>query len=123
MKRCEIRTATEEDLRKFYNHLPPYATKAWVVEYDGMLASIAGVTYTPSTTICFSDIMPDVDAPDITVWRCTMKIWKLIKKLNKPLTAICTGEFLNSGPYLKRLGFEHVATIQDQEVYQWPAQK
>ena len=103
----------------FYNKLPHYSTRSWAFEYNGRLAAIAGVQYTPQNFMVFSDVMGGIEIPKMTMWRGALEVFGEIKKLNKPLTAICTGEFINSGNFLKRLGFELYSIQDGQEVYQW----
>jgi len=120
MKNYNVRTSSENDILSFFGVLPPYATKSWSIDYDGELAAIAGVQYTPTNVLVFSDIKKNLDVPNITIWRGTLEVFDKIKALNKPLVAVCTGEFLNSGAYLKRLGFNFFGYEDDMEVYQWP---
>ncbi len=118
MKKYSIRNATEGDLLEFFDRLPPFSTRSWAVDYDGELACVAGVQFTPQNVLVFSDIK-DIDVPKLTVWRATLEVFEKIKKLNLPLAAVCTGEFLNSGEYLKKLGFMFHSKNEGMEVYTW----
>ena len=118
MKRYNIRNATREDIIDVCGGAPPFSTRTWAVDYDGELAAVAGVQYTPRCVLVFSD-MKKIDVPNITIWRAALELFDKIKALNKPLNAVCTGEFINAGPFLKRLGFKQQDNIENMEVYSW----
>lgn len=122
MKRYKVRTATGEDFEAISGGRPPYATRAWAVDHDGEVSAIAGVHLTPGGVLIFSDLKDGLDVPKLTIWRATLEVFEKIKNLKMPMFAVCTGEFMNSGPFLERLGFESHGVMEGMEVYRWPQQ-
>jgi hypothetical protein len=119
MTKYNIRPATIEDIETVVGKRPPYSTRAWAVDIDDKVVCVSGVQFTPYNHIVFSDIIEYADIPKMTVWRATLDVWQKIRELDKDLVAYCTGEFLNSGPYLERLGFTRCNDIEEMEVYRW----
>jgi hypothetical protein len=118
-----IRFITESDIRHFFGMNTPNSLVGWAVDYHGKLAAIAGVIYTRPLPVVFSYIDPDVKAPDITVWRCAIKIWQNIKGLGHPsLYAVADDGLVTAPRFLTRLGFRLLENDARGEVYIWETQ-
>ena len=119
MRTYNIRPATQHDILEVYGHTIPNAHRAWAVDWEGKAACVAGVIFLNGNTMAFSSIIDGINPPAITIWRAAKELMDRIKSLGKPVTAICTGKFMNSGAFLERLGFNYKTTLSDGEVYQW----
>ena len=119
MKKYSIRTATVDDFMEFYGTVPPHASRAWVADYKGSTACIVGVEFQPDGAVVFSDIKEGLDVAKITIWRAVLEFSEKLKSLNKPLNAVCTGEFMNSPKMLEMLGFELVHAEEKGIIYLW----
>jgi hypothetical protein len=119
MKKYKIRTGTKEDIIALCGALPPYATRSWAAEVDGELAAVAGVQFTPTNAVVFSDINTELDLPKMTIWRGAVEMFNKIKELKRPLVAVCTDNYMNSPAFLERLGFEFHGNSEEGEVLTW----
>jgi len=122
MKRYKVRPATTEDIVNVVGENPPFAVRAWAVEYNDKVVSVAGVMFTRAGNIVFSDIVDADNIPNTVIWKATLDVWEKIQDTSKMLTAFCTGEYMNSGPYLERLGFRFIKKQDGMEVYRWQTQ-
>ena len=113
IKDVEIRVATVDDIKLFYPDLTPPKVTAWVALYKGDVVCLSGVIHEESRNVPFSDVKPN-NAPKLTVWRTVLALWGLIKDLGLPLE---TGTEGRCSPFLERLGFGHVATVDGWEMY------
>lgn len=117
----EIKIATAADIFSIYNAPLPYAGKAWCVWMDDKIVGIAGVYFQPKQAIMFSDMMIDgLNVPKKTIWRTVKSLWENIKGLGIPAVAVCSGEFMNSGAMLERLGFTYVGQDSNGIIYRSP---
>lgn len=119
MKKYSIRSATEEELTEFLGFLPGHLTRSWVAEYEGKIAALVTVEFRPGGALVFSDIKKGLNIPKMTIWRAALEFEEKVKSLSRPLTAICTGDFLNSPKMLRVMGFELSHISEGQEVYTW----
>jgi hypothetical protein len=117
----EIKIATAEDIFSIYGKPLPYAGKAWCAWLDGKIVGIAGIYFQPKQAIMFSDMMIDgMSVPKKAVWRTVKCLWANIMALGIPAVAVCSGEFINSGPMLERLGFVYVGRDSSGIIYRSP---
>jgi len=97
----------------FFGQLPPLTVRARVLEVDGKLAGIAGYWMAGDQAVVFSDIAEDVTIPKLRIMREGLAF---MKELDVP--ARCLADE-GSGAFLTRLGWEHIGTSDEGEVYQW----
>lgn len=111
MKNYSIRPASLKDIESFFGRKPDRTVKALVVEKDGELACIAGVTFGQGYVEAFSD-MRVKDVPKKTIWRYAKMLKAMIAELNLPCIAI------TSNPkFLEQLGFEPLGEFSGKQAY------
>lgn len=122
MDDIEIRPSTPDDVRSFFPTLKT-TVRAWSIWYKGELSCVAGVAFTPSLMLAFMQIKEGVEAPKMTIWRCTKIVWENIKSLGfKRLYAMANPKLWTAPQYLERLGFKHIESSARGEVYLWQIQ-
>jgi len=99
--RVTYRIATKEDIEAFTGGGVPYTLKALAFFYDGKPAGIGGYKIENGNFVVFSDILKDVDAPKLTIYRCALKIMELIRAKGLPMYVVADNPSL-----CKRMGFE-----------------
>lgn len=109
----EINPLTDEDAKAFYGKHPPKSIMAWSIRLNGEIAAISGVTVGRSSSEFFSDIKDGVDVPDITKWRVSKAIVRLVAE--KGFSPIATTAA--SDKYLLKLGFSYLGEYKNHGVY------
>lgn len=111
-----IRPAMAGDLPHFFEAPPQQTIRAWVVDYKGKPACLAGVCrLNRYTVLAFSEIAPGVDAPKLTVWRTALKLFEHIKNTGLDVIADPDCNIEGAARFLKRLGFHEVG----EGLYKW----
>lgn len=82
-----------------------------MLEGGGEVVGIAGYFLGHGHVVVFSDIREGI--PKMTIWREARALMSDVK-----LPAICIAEE-TSGPFLERLGWQHVGPSDQGEVYKW----
>ncbi len=119
--KAEIFIAKNEDIISIYGKPLPYSGKAWIVRIEEKIVGIAGIYYQPKQAIMFSDmILNGLSVPKKLIWRTVKQLWENIKALGVPAVAVCSGEFMNSGVMLERLGFVYVRQDENGIIYRSP---
>ena len=119
MKNYSIREATVEDYMVLYRKIPQHSSRAWVADYGGRVVCLVGVEFQPRGAFVFSDVVEDLDAPKLTIFRAAKEFMAKIEELNRPVTAVCDGTFFNSPKMLKMFGFKYVQNTDQGEVFTW----
>ena len=84
-----------------------------MLELDGKLQGIAGYWVVNGTAVVFSDTVPDAEIPRLRIWRESLAF---MKQLDMP--ARCLADE-TSGRFLARLGWEHLGSSDEGEIYEW----
>lgn len=101
-----IRPATSDDILLFNKEPFQQTVRAWVVEYKGDTACIAGVARIDARTLlAFSHLAEGVKVPDITVWRTALRLFGKIKNIGLPVIADPDKNIPGAPRFLERLGF------------------
>lgn len=105
-----IRPATAEDIMIFNGGEPYQETvRAWVVEYKGELACIAGVArLNTNVLLAFSKVKEGTEAPDITVYKTALQLFDKIKALGLDVVANPEENITGAPRFLKHLGFKSI---------------
>lgn len=88
------------------------SVRAWAWDVDGEVAAVAGYYLSNGQAVVFSDMI--ATAPKIRVWREAKAFMDLLK-----LPAVCRAS-TGSEQFLERLGWIHMQSTDDGEVYRWP---
>lgn len=95
-----IRAATRRDILDFYGTRLPGTVTAWVAEYKGESACLAGIYRTRgSIAIAFCELR-DTGAPKLLIYKTALKMFEKIKSAGEPMLA--TPE---NPRFLEKLGF------------------
>jgi len=113
MKRSSyvIRPATPADIENYYGRKPDRTVRAMVIEKDGELACIAGMTIGRDYIEAFSDVRP-VDAPKKTVWRYAKQLKAILDGYGLPCIATT-----NNPRFLEKLGFRYVGEYYGKQTF------
>lgn len=109
----QIREATLEDIRAFYGKEPPVSVMAWVAVWRGRVACIAGIAFEPYGDVAFSDTVPDLDAPPITIWRTAKRMFDAMTAAGFPLIVPINRHKDKSSRFLESMGLR--LSNEDQE--------
>lgn len=116
MKRYNIRSATQADIKAFYGN-SPHTMYALVMEDDGELAGIAGIAVEKTRMVALSEMRRKLPAK--AIWRGVLAFRKLLNNFDGPILAMRGKEYCNSDKFLERVGFVHLRDITEGEIYLW----
>lgn len=88
------------------------SVRAWAWDVDGKPAAVAGYYLKNGQAVVFSDMIEG--APKIRIWREAKVFMEGIA-----LPAVCEAT-RGSERFLERLGWVHMQTTDECEVYRWP---
>lgn len=114
-----IRKATASDVAFFYGieSMPKASMKAIVIEVDGEVKAIGGVSFTNGGPVAFMNMRDGADKHPILIMKAVKEIKKNIySQFRSPIYAIRDSSLDTSDRFLRRLGF---LPIENSEVYQW----
>ena len=115
-----IRTATLEDLNQFYGDARPSASmRAIVVDIDGKIAGVAGLSYHDGQMTAFSKMDDMLRDYPVTIMKAGKRFIRLIESHGRNVMAIASVDEPGSDRFLERLGFTFVGEIEQGRVYQW----
>lgn len=119
-----IRNITGNDIKHFYGDAIKHTVRGWAVDIDGVLVAICGVFLTRGCVIAFSEVVPDIDVPHITVWRTAKEIMRRMSGLGyRNIYAIACPKTKTAQAFLNRIGFMHIESSSRGEVFLWQAQQ
>ena len=98
-----IRPATSEDIEFFFGKKIPHTIRAWVAEYNGVPACLAGVYINGALATGFSELKGDI--PKKAIYRGGKMLAEKFKELNIPIQAEA-----KNGKFLERLGFTMIGS-------------
>lgn len=114
----EIELAKPED----YATPPPYRSRAVVVKKDGKVIGIGGLGFPPHMPpVLWSDISDELRALPVTLHRVGLRVVAEAKSLGvRVMYATTDMGFEAAERWIKRLGFEETAEVQDgKKVWIW----
>ena len=112
-----IRPATAADLAVFYGAIPGRSVRALVAELAGKPIAIAGIAYQQdgAPPYLFSDMKPEMRRFPVAIIKGARE---MLKRLARPgLAAVADPSKPNAGRVLASLGFVHVASGPQGEIY------
>lgn len=115
-----IRAATSADLDEFYGDARPSASmRAIVVELDGKVAGIAGISYHGDMMTAFSKMDDSLRSYPVTIMKAAKRFTGILNKHGRNVFAIAACYEKGSDRFLKRVGFTFVGETSGGRVYQW----
>jgi len=98
---------------EFFGTLPSYTLRATVWEIDGKVVAMIGYWMIAGQAVVFSDIDPLAEAPAIRIWREAKAFMDNLKH-----DARCVAQE-GSERFLESLGWQHIGTSDDGEIFEW----
>lgn len=114
--RPSVRAARPADFEAFYGRSPPYTMRAWVAELDGEVIGIAGYYMRQGWVQAFSDMNDAMRQYPGTIMR---EARRFMARLKSPALCIASCSEKNAARFLGYLGWRHVGTSEEGEVYAW----
>ena len=109
----KARPATRRDVIEIMGHLPATTIRAKVLEApDGQLLGIAGYWVQAGFAVVFSQVVEGAKISKLRIWKESVEF---MKGLDVPARCITT----TSGRFLERLGWSHIGSSDQGEVYEW----
>lgn len=119
-----IRTATAADLDEFYGDERPSASmRAIVVEIDGKVAGVAGISYHGDIMTAFSKMDDSLRKYPVTIMKAARRFTDILNKHGRNVFAISACYEKGSDRFLERVGFTFVGETSEGRVYQWREQQ
>lgn len=115
MTKWNLRLATQEDAKIFFDEGLPFSIKAQVLEYEGTPAAIGGIYLKKGAFTAFLRIIKN-DLPKYAFYKQLKKAF-LKTSFGSIVTAIRDENEPNSERLLIKLGFEYSHNINNQEVW------
>lgn len=114
------RPATAADVREFYPDMT-CSFRAWVAEIDGEAQGIIGVALTRPNACMFSSVREPLKPhlKGLAVLRLIKKAEAAVKASRVPVLALAEPGLPTAPNILERLGFAHLGTNDDGEIYGW----
>ncbi len=113
-----VRYATAEDVKAFYEDSPlPQSARIMVLECEGRIVGLAGVTCERNKMVAFSEMKEDIP-PKIIIWAAKQFI-PLLQKLPVAVIAVASEKHPNSRRFLEYLGFEYVEKQPAGDIFIW----
>lgn len=107
------RWATAEDVRRFRGETRE-TVRARVAIKNGEVAAIAGYFVKGGLAHVFSEIRDNL--PKTLIWREALT---MMKRIDIPAVCVADRQIEGSCRFLERLGWRHVASVAEGEVYSW----
>lgn len=114
----EIRAATVEDVRQFYqSDYPPVRMRAFAAIEGDKVLGLAGVYYEGKHAIAFSHLTDEMYKHKKQIVRATRMVMKMITDRRLPVVAICQDQ--RARRFLEHLGFKYEKEIEHGSLYSW----
>ena|SRR5688572_18600318 len=112
----ELRWATPEDIDAFYGKRPPQTVRALVLEIDGIVMGIGGLTSEVGQVVAFIDLKPEAKKYKKSLVRALWTGYEKLMRGNKvPIIAVADPNEPTAEGLLKHFGFEHM----ENGVFKW----
>ena len=113
-----IRPSTREDVIEMCGGTFPDNIWGITAEEDGEVVGIAGIHYT-NPRMCFSNIKQSLKKSPRTIVRMAHAVREVMGKSEVPVYAIADKNEPTAPKFLEHVGFEHLMTSSDGEIYRW----
>lgn len=113
-----MRLATAADVRAFYDEPMPYSMRAYVALLDGKPVALGGITYRQGLLYAFMELKDEIRPYRFSIGRFARRLAEIFGP-GLPGMAIADPDEPTAGRLLEWLGFEHVVSTDDGEVYRW----
>jgi hypothetical protein len=119
-----IRSATSADLDEFYGDDRPSASmRAIVVELDGKVAGVAGLSYHGDQMTAFSVMHDSLKKYPVTIMKAAKRFAAIMNKHGQGALAVASIDEDGSDRFLKHVGFTFIGVTSDGRIYQWAQQQ
>ena len=112
-----MRPACKADVEAFYGHPIEHTMRGYVVMLDDKPVALGGIIYHSGMLCAFSEIKEEFRPYKVSIVRFARKIEGLFNGL--PGVAVASPREPGAEKLLRRLGFEHVGSSDEGEVYRW----
>lgn len=102
----QIRYATEDDLRHWFNGAVPSTMRAVVVENDGRLVGIGGVARQEDHLQAFSKVTDELRPHKVTIGRVCVMVRRMLDEM-ACVWAVCSQDEPTAPALLEWAGFKH----------------
>lgn len=116
----ELRLATAADVEAFYGRAPEHTMRGYVVMLGNRPVALGGIVYRFGALCAFSEMKDELRPYKVSIVRFARKIGEILNGV--PGMAVASPSEPGSERLLRRLGFEHVGSSNEGEVYRWPVQ-
>lgn len=110
--------ATAADVRAFYGGPPPYSMRAYVALLGGAPVALGGIAYRSDTLYAFMELKDEIRPYKVTIGKFARRLVDIFGA-GLPGMTIAQPDEPTSARLLEWLGFEHVGSCDDGEVYRW----
>ncbi len=119
MKRTkpELRPASKADVEAYYGHPLEHTMRGYVVMLDGKPVALGGIIYRFGMLCAFSEMKEEFRPYKVSIVKFSRKIEGLFNGV--PGVAVANPREPGSERLLRRLGFKHVGSCDEGEVYHW----
>lgn len=117
MADIEIRPVRQGDYEALYGQPQRHSIRGWTATVDGEPMGMAGVVYVGNQVQAFSKSLPGL--PKRWVAKGAALTRRMLRELNCHVLAVADPQIPTAPAFLKRVGFEHVTTNSQGEVYRW----
>jgi hypothetical protein len=113
-----IRPATRSDILEMMGETYPETMRAITAVHDGRVLAIAGVRHGCPIT-AFSNIAPEIKEYPRTIIEMIRQMRVMLNDYKRPVYALADMDEVTAPGFLKHIGFKHVGTGSQGEIYEW----
>lgn len=117
----EIRAARKTDVIALCGDTYRNSMRAITVEHEGRAVAIAGVMYSQPAQ-CFSVMTDVVRSSPKTIIKVSRALTEILNQSRVPVYAMANKDEPTAERFLSHIGFTHLTTTFQGEVYLWPIQ-
>ena len=102
---------------EFFGHKPVHTMRGYAVVLDGKPVALGGIHYQCGVLCAFLEIKDELRPYKTTIARMALKIRDVFD--GKEGMAVASPNEPTADRFLKWIGFEHIGSCADGEVYKW----
>ena len=114
----DIDYGTVADYEELYGSAPPFSARIWSVREDGVLHSVFGYYFTAGLVVAFCEIRGTHSRRKVLV--VAKRCMERLAATRLPLVALANPKLPTAGNFLTHLGFTHLLSSVEGEIYKWP---
>lgn len=114
-----LRPATAADWISFYGEPPKHSFQGLVAEQDGKPVGMTGIQFQKPYPVAFGNMTDPMRPFKQSIWKAARWMIRLMAEHGRPVIVIANPNEPTAPAMLTRMGFRHVGTSPDGEVYQW----